>query len=108
MTSDQATEAILGIIREVAEGKKEDFFYPMGAPSLRLVMRVQDVLSAQCIAMREALKPFAEAGALFLPADASDRSCYVTESDDAPIGNRLVWRTTPLTIGHLRAARRAL
>lgn len=55
----------------------------------------------------EALRPFADAGMLFTPADASDRSCYVSEPDSAPIGNRLVWETTPLTIGDLRRAFRA-
>lgn len=44
-TEADVVEAMLKIIREVSDGPKEAFFYPMGGPSLRLVTRVLDTMN---------------------------------------------------------------
>ncbi len=44
MTKDEAVVEMLKIIREVSDGPKESYFYPMGGPSLRLVARVLEVM----------------------------------------------------------------
>ncbi len=40
MTKDEVLIEMLKIIKEVSDGPKENYFYPMGGPSIRLVSRV--------------------------------------------------------------------
>lgn len=61
---------------------------------------------AEAAAMREALRPFAEEGGIWLPVDASDKtSPFVTALDGEHIA--MIAPTRPLTVGIVRAAARA-
>lgn len=64
-----------------------------------------DALEAENKALREALRPFAELGEAWLPADKNDDSIWVTSPDNTPVNNLTNFG---FTFGHFRAAARAL
>lgn len=54
MNDAEKTQRILGLIREVSKAAAEEsnptpssYFYPMGAPSLKLVQRIQAVIDGR-------------------------------------------------------------